>query len=231
MATCVASWKCMDAPDKARLMLIPVRVVEHREWWRLLTHGVVHADWMHLAMNMFVLYEFGRTVQADLGFLGMAGLPGLYVCSLVAGSLPALMKHKHNPRYRSLGASGAVSAVLVAYIVLHPTHTLLLFFVIPIPATLAGVLFFGMKGAWPCVRHQGGPRRPLGRRSGRVDVDLALGTSGLGRCWAKSPTPFIVHDLVTSSFGRRMSNVLSRSAECLGVGEDVGRRCLNVSFR
>ena len=132
----------MDAPDKARWMLIPVRVVEHREWWRVLTHGVVHADWMHLAMNMFVLYEFGRTVQSDLGFLGIGGLPGLYVCSLVAGSLPALMKHKHNPRYRSLGASGAVSAVLVAYIVLHPTHTLLLFFVIPIPAALAGLLFF-----------------------------------------------------------------------------------------
>ena len=142
MATCVASWKWMNSPDKARWMLIPVRVVEHREWWRVLTHGAVHADWMHLAMNMFVLYEFGSTVQADLGFLGMAGLPGLYVCSLVVGSLPALMKHKHNPRYRSLGASGAVSAVLVAYIVLHPAHTLLLFFVIPIPASLAGLLFF-----------------------------------------------------------------------------------------
>jgi len=136
----------MDAPDKARWMLIPVRVVEHREWWRVLTHGVVHADWMHLAMNMFVLYEFGRKVQADLGFLGMSGLPGLYLCSLLAGSLPALMKHKNNPRYRSLGASGAVSAVLVAYIVLHPTHTLLLFFVIPIPAALAGVLFFWYEG-------------------------------------------------------------------------------------
>ena len=176
----------MDAPDKARWMLIPVRVVEHREWWRLLTHGVVHADWMHLAMNMFVLYEFGRTVQADLGFLGMAGLPGLYVCSLVAGSLPALMKHKNNPRYRSLGASGAVSAVLVAYIVLHPTHTLLLFFVIPIPAALAGVLFFWYEGRMAIAS---------GTRVAH-DAHLAGGLAGLmwtlllvpqawGRCWAQ----------------------------------------------
>jgi membrane associated rhomboid family serine protease len=142
MATSLVSWKWMESVDKVRWMLIPTRVHRHQEWWRLLSHGFVHADWMHLAMNMFVLYEFGRTVQTDLGFLGLAGLPGLYVFSLVAGSLPALAKHKNNSSYRSLGASGAVSAVLVSYIVLHPTHTLLLFFVVPIPAALAGVLFF-----------------------------------------------------------------------------------------
>lgn len=141
-ATCLASWKWMESSDKTRWMLIPFRVHNHREWWRVLSHGFVHVDWMHLAMNMFVLYEFGRTVQADLAFLGPVGLPGLYVFSLAAGSLPALVKHKDSPGYRSLGASGAVSAVLVSYIVLHPTHTLLLFFVVPIPAALAGVLFF-----------------------------------------------------------------------------------------
>lgn len=142
MVTCLVSWKWMDSVDKPRWMLIPTRVHRHQEWWRLLSHGFVHADWMHLAMNMFVLYEFGRTVQIDLKFLGLAGLPGLYVFSLVAGSLPALARHMNNSSYRSLGASGAVSAVLVSYIVLHPTHTLLLFFVVPIPAALAGVLFF-----------------------------------------------------------------------------------------
>ena len=83
-ATCLASWKWMESSDKTRWMLIPFRVHNHREWWRVLSHGFVHVDWMHLAMNMFVLYEFGRTVQADLAFLGPVGLPGLYVFSLAA---------------------------------------------------------------------------------------------------------------------------------------------------
>ena len=184
VATCVVSWKWMESHDKSRWMLIPSRVLPHREWWRLLSHGFVHADWMHLAMNMFVLYEFGRTVQADLGFLGWAGLPGLYVFSLICGSLPAMFKHQNNPRYRSLGASAAVSAVLVSYILLHPAHTLLLFFVIPIPAALAGVLFFWYES------------RMASRTGTRVahDAHLAGGIAGLAwtillvpnawdRCW------------------------------------------------
>ena len=115
---------------------------------------------------------------------GWAGLPGLYIFSLICGSLPALFKHQNNPRYRSLGASAAVSAVLVSYILLHPTHTLLLFFVIPIPAALAGVLFFWYES------------RMASRTGTRVahDAHLAGGIAGLAwtillvpnaweRCW------------------------------------------------
>ena len=68
--------------------------------------------------------------------------PILYFGALLIAAIPALTKHKNNVNYRSLGASGAVSAILMAFIVAHPTHTLLLFFIIPIPAIFAGVLFF-----------------------------------------------------------------------------------------
>ena len=123
-------------------MLIPHRCHHHAEWHRVLTHALVHADWMHLAFNMFVLYEFGQTVEADLSNLGWMGFPMLYVAGVVGGAIPALRKHKNNRGYRSLGASGAVSAVLIAFILLHPNTTLLLFFIVPVPAVLAGVLFF-----------------------------------------------------------------------------------------
>ena len=130
-------------------MLIPYRCHDQSEWHRVLTHAFVHADWMHLAFNMFVLYEFGNTVERDLGHMGWFGLPFLYVAGIVGGAIPALGKHKSNRNYRSLGASGAVSAVLMSFILLHPPDTtLLLFLVIPSPGSLGWGAVFGMKAAW-----------------------------------------------------------------------------------
>ena len=121
-----------------KLMLIPFNVTHFKEYYRILSHGFIHADGTHLFFNMFVLWEFGRTVEAEMG----ESFPLLYFGALLIATIPALTKHKDNAKYRSLGASGAVSAVLMAFIVAHPTHTLLLFFVIPVPAILAGALFF-----------------------------------------------------------------------------------------
>lgn len=153
VATCLISWysfKRHDLLDK--LLLSPYLVNTENQFYRIITHGFVHADFTHLFFNMFVLWEFGNRVQYDwlLGShsSGIIPLPQeygfavLYFGGIIAGSIPALMKHKFNPEYRSLGASGAVSAVLMAFILSYPTHTLLLFFIIPIPAVLAGVLFF-----------------------------------------------------------------------------------------
>jgi len=121
-----------------KLMLVPYNVNHFKEYYRIVSHGFIHADGTHLFFNMFVLWEFGTTVEAEMG----GAFPVLYFGALLTATIPALTKHKDNANYRSLGASGAVSAVLMAFIVAHPTHTLLLFFIIPMPAIFAGVLFF-----------------------------------------------------------------------------------------
>ena len=108
-------------------MLSPYLVMQKGQWHRVLSHTLIHADWLHLGMNMFILYEFGSVVSLDLDEMGLLGFPALYLAGAIGGAIPALRRERHNPQYRSLGASGAVSAVLMAFIALHPTHTLLLF--------------------------------------------------------------------------------------------------------
>ena len=132
-------------------MLKPYAVKHNNEWYRILTHGFIHADTTHLFFNLFVLWQFGGAVENRLA-AGQAeqgiALPGnytflmLYFGGLLIASIPAMYKHNDNPGYASLGASGAVSAVLMAYILCFPTAKLLLFFIVPMPAFLAGALFF-----------------------------------------------------------------------------------------
>ena len=155
----------------------------------MITHAFVHADWLHLAFNMFVLYEFGRVVNRELAVLGWMGFPALYLAGIVAGAIPALQKYKHNPSYASLGASGAVSAVLLAFIVLHPTNTLLLFFVIPMPAVLAGVLFF-----WYESRMQ-----QRGRT--RIAHDAHLGGALVGVAWVVFFVPSAIPQFIQALQG------------------------------
>ena len=112
-----------------KLMLFPYNVNHFKEYYRIVSHGFIHADGTHLFFNMFVLWEFGTTVEAEMG----GSFPVLYFGALLTATIPALTKHKDHAEYKSLGASGAVSAVLMAFIVAHPTQPLLLFFIIPMP--------------------------------------------------------------------------------------------------
>ena len=177
LVTALVSWQLMERREKETWMLSPYAVKHGREFWRILTHAFIHADWMHLAFNMFVLYEFGQTVGRNLDFLGWMGFPALYLLGIVGGAIPALRKHGDNPNYRSLGASGAVSAILLAFICLHPTRTLLLFFVVPVPAVLAGVLFF-----WYESRMQQ-------RSTTRIAHDAHLGGALVGVLWVFALVP------------------------------------------
>jgi membrane associated rhomboid family serine protease len=132
-----------DVHLKSKLLLNPYDVVEERNWYRMLTHGFVHADFLHLFFNMYVLYIFGVGVEAVFMQLfetrGYMMYPLFYIAAILFAGLPALVKHRENPSYNSLGASGAVMAVLFVFILFFPMQKLYFLFIpIGIPAYIMG---------------------------------------------------------------------------------------------
>jgi len=114
---------------------------------RMISSGFLHADWVHLGFNMYALYLFGDIVSK---ILGTPNFLIIYFGSLLAGSLYTLYYHKNEPYYNAIGASGAVSGIVYASILLFPDMQLLLFFAIPMPGYVFGVGYllysiYGMK--------------------------------------------------------------------------------------
>lgn len=135
-ATVAVSLLAWQRPEWLDRLIYWPPAVARGEWWRLLSHGFVHADGAHLAFNMITFYFFGRIMESVLGGrIAWIGFLLFYLSAIVVAMLPSHLRHRHDPNYRSLGASGAVSAVLFAYILLDPWSTLLVFF-IPVPAIL-----------------------------------------------------------------------------------------------
>jgi membrane associated rhomboid family serine protease len=123
------------------LILWPPAITRQREYHRLVTYGVVHADFGHLLFNMITLFFFGRAMEPFYtGMLGSLGFALFYIGGLVVSILPTYLKNRHNPDYRSLGASGAVSAVLFSYILIAPWQRIIVL-VIPMPAIVYAVLY------------------------------------------------------------------------------------------
>ncbi|MDG2526263.1 rhomboid family intramembrane serine protease [Stenotrophomonas sp. HITSZ_GD] len=145
--TAIVSWMAFTNRKLAdRLVLWPPAIDRRREYDRLVTYGFVHADWMHLLFNMLTLYFFGRWIERAMVQVTGTWLtyPLFYLAALVVSILPSYLKNQKNPNYISLGASGAVSAVLFAYILIDPWTRLYLFFIpIPIPAIFYAVFYVG----------------------------------------------------------------------------------------
>lgn len=116
---------------KGALLLRPYLVRSRGEVHRLLTAGWVHADVLHLAFNMITLFFFAEKVTSALG-VGRFLL--LYFTAVVAGFIPTTLRHRREPGYGSLGASGAVAAVMFSAILLFPKLKLMLLFA-PIPVS------------------------------------------------------------------------------------------------
>lgn len=140
--TCIVSFMAFK---NSRLMndliLWPPAIARQREYHRLVTYGVVHADFGHLLFNMFTLFFFGRVMERFFtNQLGTLGFALFYIGGLVFSILPTYLKNRNNPNYRSLGASGAVSAVLFAFILLAPWSQIIVL-VIPMPAIIYAVLY------------------------------------------------------------------------------------------
>ncbi|MDQ1092852.1 membrane associated rhomboid family serine protease [Xanthomonas sacchari] len=129
-----------------RLILWPPAIDRHKQYDRLVTYGFIHADFPHLLFNMVTLYFFGGPIEVLMERLtgNMLVYPLFYLAALVVSILPSYLKNQKNPNYMSLGASGAVSAVLFAFILMAPWTGIFFFFIpIPIPAILYAVFYVG----------------------------------------------------------------------------------------
>jgi len=142
--TVIVSWQAWQQPRLLeRLILWPPAIDRQRQYDRLLTHGFIHADWGHLLFNMITLYSFGSAMERYFtDRITAIGYLLFYLSALVMAILPTYMRHKHDAHYRSLGASGAVSAVLFAFILLAPWSSIYVFLIpVGIPAIVYAVLY------------------------------------------------------------------------------------------
>lgn len=129
-----------------RLVFNAYDISHFKHGYRFLSYALVHADWMHLLINMMVLYSFGNVVEEyyDLVFARKSILYFLllYIGAVVLSTTPAYGKYKDDYSYNAVGASGAVSAVVFASIVFDPLNKIYLFFIpIGIPAIIFGLLY------------------------------------------------------------------------------------------
>ncbi len=144
--TVLISYLAFQNPDLAsKLQFNAAHVVHRKEYYRLVSHAFIHANWTHLLINMMVLYFFGRNVEAYLGhYFGTRGTFYyllLYFGGILASNIWSLIKNQNNYYYNAVGASGAVSAVLFATIFFDPWGLLYLFAIIPVPGILFGVAY------------------------------------------------------------------------------------------
>lgn len=148
LLTVYTSYRYMEyGSGKVRLMFIPYEMQRNKEWYRFFSHGLVHNDWIHLLFNSYVLLMFGGMVEIYLksdylfGVMGNFVYLALYISGLMMSSLYSYYKHKDNRGYAALGASGAVSSVVFAFILLAPTSSMGLIF---IPRIHFPAVFFGL---------------------------------------------------------------------------------------
>ncbi|HSU51782.1 MAG TPA: rhomboid family intramembrane serine protease [Segetibacter sp.] len=148
--TCIVSFLALNNQKILDdLIFYPPAVTNQKQWYRFLTCALVHADYVHLGFNMFSFYSFGNYVEDAFkyyfGTLGPVLYVALYVISQVLCLLPTYAKHKDDYYYRSLGASGAVSAVIFAGIFLSPLLPMgIMFIPIPIPGFIFGFLYLAL---------------------------------------------------------------------------------------
>lgn len=167
-ATIVASLVALYAAPGLleRCLFRPYWLVRKRQYDTLVTSGFVHGDLPHLLFNMMTFWFFGFGLERRIGSGAFAVL---YFAALVLSDLGTWVRHRNDPRYATLGASGAITAVLFAYIVYFPSSSLFILpFPFPIPAPLFAVVYLGY--TWYASRHP----------HGRINHDAHLGGALFG---------------------------------------------------
>lgn len=131
----------------SRMLFSPYLVKESNQYYRFFTYGLIHADWMHLIVNMFVLNSFGKVVEVLYSqyfpVMGSYYYWLLYIFGLIISVIPAYGKNKENSYYAAVGASGAVSSIVFASIIMNPFQGGIMIFPFPIsiPPALFGILY------------------------------------------------------------------------------------------
>jgi len=128
----------------SKTIMWPYGVKRHNQFYRFITSGFIHADYIHLFFNMFTLLFFGQVVEIYFSLYGLGGNIAyivLYFLALIASDLPTYFKQKDNYNYHCLGASGAVSAIVFAAVVFDPWGSIYLYGALKISALVYAVLY------------------------------------------------------------------------------------------
>lgn len=129
-----------------RLLLNPYQAIHRKEYWRFISSGFIHNGYIHLGLNMFTFFFFGRVVEEIFDQI-MGNDRGtwlfiiFYISALVLSDLPVAIKQKDNPGYNSLGASGAVSAVVFCSILFFPLNKICLYGLLCLPGFILGIIY------------------------------------------------------------------------------------------
>lgn len=144
--TILTSWRAFnDRGLFEKLKHYPFEENRDKEYYRFLSSGFVHGSGMHLFINMYVLYTFGEVVEKifayEFGMLGRLLFVFFYLSAIVVADIPTFLKHKMNPGFASIGASGAVSAIVFVFILFDPWQglTFIFFPFFSIPAFVLGI--------------------------------------------------------------------------------------------
>jgi len=149
-ATAIFSYIAFRRPEiMRRYDFAPYRIAARKEYHRFITHAFLHADWPHLIINMLVLFSFGSHVEKifdHYSIYGFLKIPGsayvlLYVGGIILSTISTFLRHRKDPDYLAVGASGAVSAVVFTSIFFSPFGKVYFFGVLPIPGIVFGVLY------------------------------------------------------------------------------------------
>lgn len=146
IANVAASFYAWNRPDiMEKWLMNPYQINNKGEYYRFITSGFIHADYMHLFFNMFTLYSFGAYLESAYQYQYGTQVGGLlylllFIVGVIVSDLPSYFKHKFNYNYNSLGASGGVSAIIYACILLNPWSELSIYF-IPLKGIFFAILY------------------------------------------------------------------------------------------